>query len=62
MIAAAVATKPIPVAPLFIHGLLHGALLVWPLWVLVGVIGAGRLAYDIYRWRKPRGRRTRSAR
>jgi hypothetical protein len=57
MIAAAVATKPIPIVPPLIHGLLHSALLIWPIWVLIGAIGAGRLAYDIYRWRQPRRRR-----
>jgi restriction system protein len=30
-----------------IHGFLHGVLAVWPLWLVIGLVGLGKLAYQI---------------
>jgi restriction system protein len=35
----------------FIKGILHGLILVWPVWAFLALLVAGRLAYGLYRWR-----------
>lgn len=35
----------------FMKAILHGFVLSWPVWALIALVAAGRLAYGLYRWR-----------